>query len=134
VTSVFAARDLFSIAYKYDMYCGGPHPEIAEGAMTFDLTTGKKISFGDAFLTSESAQNGFMKRSTHRFPKAHCKPSEPIKWKFKLAQNAAVVWTDLGHPARACEVQTVIKFDELTSFLAINSPLRRLLDNANQTH
>lgn len=51
----YATKDIFSIYASASYYCGGPYPtNDANLSMTFDLKTGRAVSFKDLFKDYEA--------------------------------------------------------------------------------
>ncbi len=133
--STFAKGGFFGVTAAVYVDCGGAHPDGYTQGLTYDLTTGKRVAFGDAFKDKDDRQEltrAAVKANPNvTWPVADCKgldiAGENHELDYALAPDGVDLWPSLPHAVAVCSVPLRLSWKQLAPFLADKSPLKRLL-------
>ena len=137
----YAANDILSVAIHASYYCGGAHPvNGADFSMTFDLVTGKKVSFRQLFQDYERDAEQISSIYLSSLSPDDLEGCEDVltaetlaMYRFNFALSAQGVNIHPGFPTlfAACAHRALLTFEQLTPFAAPRGILIRTSDRSH---
>jgi len=147
----YASQDIFSIYASANYYCGGPYPTgEANLSVTFDLRTGKTVSFFGLFRNYEANKDSILRiifarelARTEALLAAGKKSGENCdddprlftlevlrdsEYAYNFSEKGLVVRPLWAHVIQACAERVTVPYKELKGLAATDSILARAIE------
>lgn len=144
-----AAKDIFSIYISGSYFCGAYPENDDDRSMTFDLRTGKRVSFEELFQDYERDKKAILSTIFAREvaeAEKHPEPEEPLQdpscegspwlyaldhlegssYSFNFSERGLEVQPNWPHVIEACQKRITIPYPKLQKFAAPGGLLERM--------
>ncbi len=147
------ARDIFSIYISGSYFCGAYPENDDDRSMTFDLRTGKRVSFEELFQDYERDKKAILSTIFAREvaeAEKHLEPEEPLQdsscedspwlyaliyleessYSFNFSKHGLEVQPSWAHVIEACQKRITVPYSKLRKFAAPGGLLERMQEAA----
>ncbi len=136
----YTKNNIFSVHISGDYYCGGPYPTVISQTLTYDMNTGKQITFESLFANYTTDKTAIISKIYQDVIVAstttgdNCEDANTLlnlsensqDYRISSSPNNLLVTVSYPHVMQACAIETPTPITELLQFTNKASLLHRL--------